>query len=125
MASPVAEKSWKTHALALTFGRRDAYVSVSGEIDYTSVPNLARLFESLDRLQAPVHVDMADVTFLDSSGMTPVVDAARHRRGLAMPPIMVERCSRVARRFIDVAGLRGDPLLDVDAWDRLSGIGRA
>lgn len=101
---------------------RDARIDLRlhGEIDMASAAHLTRILAPLDTIAAAIGVDLSEVSFLDSSGIEPVVafDRARTIRGL--PPIQVTACSTPARRLLLVSRLGGDPGLDVDAWDHLS-----
>ncbi|HEX4431800.1 MAG TPA: STAS domain-containing protein [Frankiaceae bacterium] len=117
---PIAHRDGKEHRLELAFVRDRAEVRILGEIDVLAAPDLTRLLESLDLLATTVHVDLGPVTFIDSAGLKPLIEATRRRRRDAMPPLVFDACSRQVRRLLDCAGLGGDPLLDVDAWDTLA-----
>ena len=115
----------KAHSLALTLGRHGAQVSVFGEIDMIAAADLDRLLASLDSLMAPVEVDLSQVTFLDSHGVRPVIEASRRRSQLGLPALAIIAASRPARRLLQVAGIGGNPTLDVPAWDRSNGVATA
>jgi anti-anti-sigma factor len=116
--SLVAPQAGAAHALGLTIGRQSAQVRISGEIDLAAVADLTRLMESLDLLAyMSVDVDLGEVTFLDSSGVSPLVEASRRRQFAQLPPILIGLCSSSARCLLDVAELGGNPYLDVAAWD--------
>jgi anti-anti-sigma factor len=117
--SLVAPQAGAAYALGLTIGRRSAQVRVTGEIDLAAVADFTRLMESLDLLAyMSVEVDLSEVTFLDSSGVNPLVEASRRRQLAQLPPILIGVCSPAARHLLDVAELDGRPYLDVAAWDR-------
>ena len=114
-----ATRQGKTHRLELTFSHQFTSVRLVGDIDLLAAHDVARLLESLDPLTVPIHVDLESVTFIDSSGLQPLIDATRRRRDQEMPPLLIGTCSRPARRLLNCTNLHGDPLLDVAAWDRL------
>jgi ABC-type transporter Mla MlaB component len=105
------------HTLGLTIGR-SAQVRIAGDIGLAAVADLTRLTRSLDLLgYMAVDVDLSAVTFLDSSGMAPLIEVARRRRDAQLSPVLVGECSAQARFFLDRAQLGGQPYLDIDAWD--------
>jgi anti-anti-sigma factor len=105
------------YALGLTIGRSSAQVRVDGEIDVAAAADLSRLMKSLDLLaHMAVEVDLRGVTFLDSFGVAPLVDATRRREQNQLPPVLIVERSSAARYYLDVAGLGGQPRLDLAAW---------
>ena len=113
----------KAHHLGLILGRGRAQVTLAGEFDYEAAADLDRLLSSLDRLEVPVDVDMSEVTFIDSHGIRPLVEATRRRRSLGLPAVHLVAFSNPVRRLLQVSGLGGAPHLDVQAWDRLNQLG--
>jgi anti-anti-sigma regulatory factor len=106
------------HTLGLVIGR-SAQVRIAGDIGHTAVADLSRLTQSLDLLgYLTVDIDLSAVTFLDSSGIAPLVELARRRRDAKLSPVFVGECSQQARFFLDRGQLDGRPHLDIDAWDR-------
>jgi hypothetical protein len=75
--------------------------------------------DSLDVLALPVIIELADVTFLDTSGVRPLIVAARRREREGLPPVLIGQASTPARLLLDVTHLDGKPHLDVAAWDGL------
>ena len=59
------------------------------------------------------------VTFLDTCGIAPFIEAARRRAARHRPPILIGACSDRARQFFDISRLGADPYLDLLAWDGL------
>ena len=113
------------HVLGLSIGQAAAQVSVAGDVDLAALPDLSRLMESLDLLAyLPVDVDLSAVTFLDTSGVRPLVEATSRRRHRRLPTVRIGRCSPAARFFLDVSGLDGRPHLDLAAWDRRADRGK-
>jgi anti-anti-sigma regulatory factor len=121
--APEGRRPARRHSLELTLSRSSASVIFAGQLDLACVPDVTRLMQSLELLQVTVHIDLAMVSFLDSSGVEPLVEATRRRRDLQLPPLLVDRCSQSARLLLDAAGLDGDPYLNIDAWDRLQSAG--
>jgi anti-anti-sigma factor len=114
------------HVLSVSIGRDAVQVSAAGDIDVAAVADLSRLMDSLDLLAyLPVDVDLSNVTFLDSSGVSPLVEAAARRRDGQLSAVRIGQCSPAARYCLDVLGLNGRPHLDCAAWDRLAARGAA
>jgi anti-anti-sigma factor len=89
------------------------WVRVAGEID---IGNAAHLQASLDQTTATnparaVHVDLAEVTFLDAAGLTALLKAQRqaHRVGSAF---LVCNATGIVREVFDVTGLTAQFGLD-------------
>jgi anti-sigma B factor antagonist len=75
-----------------------AVVTATGEIDFDTAPELrVALYAAVDAGAGRVVVDMAGVTFVDSSGLSALVGAQKRMRGsesdvvLVGPPAVVER----------------------------------
>jgi anti-anti-sigma factor len=115
----VADGGNSQYRLGLVLGRHRAQVDLSGEIDVSAEADLTRLLKSLDVLNVPVTVELAAVSFIDSYGIAPVVEASRRRLTKRLPPVYIGACSPPARRLLDVTGLGGHPHLDLARWDRL------
>jgi anti-anti-sigma factor len=109
----------RRHRVELVLSRQAAYVSLAGEIDTQAVMALTRLLSSLETLPVKVHFDLREVTFLDSTGIEPLVIATRLRRQRGLPPLVIDACSEAAQRLRAAAGLGTGPMLDVSGWDRL------
>jgi len=90
-------------------------VVVAGEIDVASVPQLAlRLNEAVASSEKDVVVDLADVTFMDSTGLALL---AKTRAQLASDGrrLFVARPATCVRRLFALAGV--DQLFDVQDLD--------
>ena len=77
---------------------------VHGELDIATAPELTRL---LDRLRARGHavvLDLAEVTFIDSTGLSALMDAhfESRRDGWAFS---VRSPSAAVRRVVELAGM--------------------
>ena len=75
-----------------------------GELDIATAPELVELLERMRRQKHSVVVDLAEVTFMDSTGLTTLMDArlAADRNGWSFA---VRRPSSAVRRVFDLAGV--------------------
>ena len=80
-----------------------------GELDIATAPELAELIAGLRQRGHAVVVDMAEVTFMDSTGLTTIIDAqvAAQRNGWSFA---VRRPSPPVKRVFALAGV--ERLLD-------------
>jgi anti-sigma B factor antagonist len=88
--------------------RRDAStweVVVSGELDLATAPELEAVFESLAPTPSDrVLVDLAAVTFLDSSGIRALVRGKRRLQDAGVP-LVVDAASDAARQVLEISGV--------------------
>jgi anti-anti-sigma factor len=112
--------SHKSHRIDLTLGRSRVLVELGGEIDLLAAPDLRQLLGSLHRLHSDVCLDLAAVSFMDTAGLEPLIEATRDRRDLKLPPLSLRNCSGPVLRLLDVVGIDSDTILDTDRWDRLA-----
>jgi len=88
--------------------RRDAgtwVVTVSGDLDLASAPQLEAVFEALEaRASDQVLVDLAAVSFLDSSGIRAVVRAKRRLDGIGAT-LVIDAVSDAARQVLEISGI--------------------
>jgi anti-sigma B factor antagonist len=77
-----------------------------GEIDVATVPELDRLLRDVvDRRRGEtIRVDMADVTFIDSSGLGALVSALKRARD-DQGTIVVENIEGAPRKVFEITGL--------------------
>ena len=76
-------------------------VRLGGELDIASLPDVApQLDELLAREPQPVHLDLAGLQFLDSSGVTVLIRIANHFR-----PVTSGNATPVVARVVQVLGL--------------------
>jgi anti-sigma B factor antagonist len=96
MAPPV----WRVTEVAHLHGRRDLHVE--GELDCATAPKLEVRLRALAGLGHPVALDLADVSFMDSSGLRLLLDAHRaaERDGRAFE---LRRPSPAVRRVLRLA----------------------
>jgi anti-anti-sigma factor len=94
--------SWKVTEVADLRG--DRTLVVHGELDIATTPELQRLLEGLRRRRHAVVLDLAAVTFIDSTGLSALIDARAEsaRNGWEFS---VRRPSAAVRRVVELAGL--------------------
>jgi anti-sigma B factor antagonist len=86
-------------------------IELGGELDIASLPDVTpRLDELLRSAPGPACLDLAELGFLDSSGVTMLVRLANH-----FQPLRTLRVSQPVRRVLEVLGLRDRLGLDEDA----------
>jgi anti-sigma B factor antagonist len=75
-----------------------------GELDIATAPELVAMLTRLRRHEHPVVLDLAEVTFIDSTGLTALMDAFldAERDGWAFS---VRRASPAVRRVVALAGV--------------------
>ncbi|MBE2317946.1 STAS domain-containing protein [Solirubrobacter sp. CPCC 204708] len=86
--------------------RGDRTLVVYGELDIATAPELVELLERLRRHGHAVTVDLAEVTFMDSTGLTTLMDAhlLAQRNGWTFT---VTRPSPAVKRVFELAGVYG------------------
>lgn len=84
-------------------GPEGLVLAVAGELDLASLPAVVPVVdELLTRPVQPLVVDVGELTFLDSSGVSLLVRAANHFR-----PLVTRSATEPVRRVIEVLGLGG------------------
>ena len=75
-----------------------------GELDIATAPELVEMLERFRRQGHAVALDLAEVTFMDSTGLTTLMDAhlAAESNGWAFE---IRRASPAVRRVFDLAGV--------------------
>jgi anti-sigma B factor antagonist len=93
--------SWKVTEVADLRG--DRLLVLHGELDIATAPELVGMLHRLRRQGHAVELDLAEVTFMDSTGLTTLMDAhlAAQRNGWSFS---VRRTSPAVRRVFDLAG---------------------
>ena len=81
-----------------------------GELDMATVTQLETAFEDVSG-DGPVTLDLAQLTFIDSSGLYAIMEFARSRNGSG--PLILASPTATARRAIAIAGLDGQPGVEV------------
>jgi anti-anti-sigma factor len=75
-----------------------------GELDIATAPELVEMLHRLRRQNHAVELDLAEVTFMDSTGLTTLIDAhvAAQNNGWTFS---VRRASPAVRRVFELAGV--------------------
>ena len=87
-------------------------IAVSGELDIHTAPDLTEVLQVAIATGQPVIVDLTDVTFMDSSGLSVFVSALKRVRESLTSLVLVVSEPRVMRVF-SITGL--DTLIDIHA----------
>jgi anti-anti-sigma factor len=77
---------------------------IHGELDIATAPELVQLLARLRHHGHPVTLDLAEVTFMDSTGLTTLMDAYA-QAGQNGWTFAVQRPSPAVRRVFDLAGV--------------------
>ena len=94
-------------------------LTLRGDLDVATSSELDGLLHLLELAHLPVTVDLAGLTFADSRGLTPLVEATRRRRSADGPPLWVVVLGTAAGRVFGLLGVAALPEIDVAAWDAL------
>jgi anti-anti-sigma factor len=80
-------------------------VTVSGELDLATAPQLEAVFEALEPARSDrVVIDLEAVTFIDSSGIRALVRAKRRFDGLDAS-LVLDGVSPAARQVLEISGV--------------------
>lgn len=77
-----------------------------GELDIATAPEIVDLLARLRHHGHAVTLDLAEVTFMDSTGLTTLMDAHREAEGKGWQ-FTVRRASPAVRRVFELAGVNG------------------
>jgi anti-sigma B factor antagonist len=83
---------------------RCVVVSVQGDVDLVSSPELRRVLDEALRLSPRVQVDLSGLTFVDSSGLSAFVQAHRKARD-AGGVLELHHPTPMLRRLLDITQL--------------------
>jgi anti-anti-sigma factor len=75
-----------------------------GELDIATAPELVEMLARLRRHNHPVVLDLAQVTFIDSTGLTTLLDAQFQAESNGWS-FSVRRPSPVVKRLFELAGV--------------------
>ncbi len=78
--------------------------TVAGELDASTAPSLSDAFAELPDTTAQVDIDLAGVTFIDSSGLR-VLIALNDRVTSEGGRVVVSSASNTVRRLLEITGL--------------------
>jgi anti-anti-sigma factor len=84
--------------------RGDRLLVVHGELDIATAPELVELLDRFRRLNHAVALDLAEVTFMDSTGLTTLMDAHRAAEDNGWS-FEIKRASPAVQRVFDLAGV--------------------
>jgi len=80
-------------------------VTIAGELDLATAPELEAVFEALDTSASDrVLVDLAEVSFLDSSGIRALARAKRRLDGIGAS-LLIDAMSDAARQVLEISGM--------------------
>ena len=75
-----------------------------GELDIATAPELVEILHRMRRQNHAVVLDLAEITFMDSTGLTTLMDAHLAAEGNGWP-FEIRRASPAVRRVFDLAGV--------------------
>lgn len=81
-----------------------ATVTLSGELDEMTAPILSGFWNEVVAQGTRLNVDMAEVTFLNSSGIRALLDGVHHAR-MVDRQMAITNASPVVRRLLEITGL--------------------
>jgi anti-sigma B factor antagonist len=93
-----------------------AVLALRGEIDISTAPRLREAVQHAIESGVPIVLDMAEVTFMDSSGISTLVETAGVSRGLSSR-VQIQRPSNQVRRILSLTGLADVFQLEPDRHD--------
>ena len=95
--------SWKVTEVADLRGNR--LLIIHGELDIATAPELVDLLDRMRHHKHAVTLDLAEVTFMDSTGLTTLMDAQvqAERDGWSFT---VTRPSQAVKRVFELAGVQ-------------------
>lgn len=103
-----------TPRLSITSDQADATrLVLVGEIDAHTAPELAGHLDPLPGSQGDVTLDVAEIEFIDSSGLRLIVEA-HHRAVAAERRLVVHRPSAAVVRLLEISGLRDHLAVEPD-----------
>jgi anti-anti-sigma factor len=84
--------------------RGDRLLGIHGELDIATAPELVEMLDRFRRQKHAVVLDLGEVTFMDSTGLTTLMDAHRaaENDGWAFE---IRRASPAVQRVFDLAGV--------------------
>jgi anti-sigma B factor antagonist len=94
--------SWKVTEVADLRG--DRLLVLHGELDFATAPELVAMLRRLRRQGHAVELDLAEVTFMDSTGLTTLMDAHHEAAGNGWA-FSIRRTSPSVRRVFELAGV--------------------
>jgi anti-sigma B factor antagonist len=84
-----------------------AVIDVDGDLDMAAVADVDAALTAALAGGAPIVVDLADVSFIDSTGMRAMIDARRRSRDLGVPMVCVCPNNAAVWRLLELTGTTG------------------
>lgn len=98
--------------VSVTFAGDRVVLGIRGEVDILTAPDLGALVDTaIDDGHRFVVLDLAELDFMDASGLRVIAHAARRLNSLA-GEVVIRSPSRIVRRMLDLAGLTAVVRLD-------------
>jgi anti-anti-sigma factor len=94
-------------------------LSVAGEIDMASAPELKEALAQLASKDGRVTVDLDDVTFMDCAGLHVLYTFALSTNGSG--PVRVVNASRTILRIMQIVGMTSVPQIELEQMDEQHG----
>ena len=85
-------------------------LALIGELDMATVTELKAALQSVSRSD-PVTLDLAQLTFIDSTGLHAIMELARSQNGSG--PLILATPSVTAKRALEIAGLDSHPGVEI------------
>lgn len=80
-------------------------MTLRGSLDLATTGQLEAAVESARPLSAPLVMDLADVTFVDSTGLRALLAARQHSLSDTGAPLALSRVTPAVRKLLDLSGL--------------------
>ena len=94
----------------LTIEPTDEGFALHGELDMATAGDLAELLREAGRGPDPISLDFSGISFMDSSGLRVILEAASHRNGNSL--VILHPAAQV-QRVLDISIPGGTPGLEV------------
>ncbi|HEX5936424.1 MAG TPA: STAS domain-containing protein [Actinomycetota bacterium] len=95
----------------LKIERTDGCFELEGELDMATAPDLAELLRETGSASEPILLDFSRISFMDSSGLRVILEAAAERNGGGGLVILHPRPQ--VQRVLDISIPGGTPGLEV------------
>ena len=100
-------------ALEITHIERNTGLSLAGELDLHTAPQLNEAFAGLEK-NGQVTLDLSELTFIDSSGLHAIVECACAAEG---GPLVLEGATAMMRRIFEVTNLADHSKIEIRSTD--------
>ena len=96
--------------------RQGAVLRVAGEIDLASAPQFKEALDQVAAEKISVTIDLADVTFMDSTGLHALYTFASATNGNG--PVRVVNPSRTVLRTMQIVGMTSVPQIEIEVEEQ-------